>query len=338
MFKKHVVIVGPVTIDDVVQGKGRERKLGGVTTYAGLTFTRHGMDVSVVSNVAPQDETILQRLYTEDISISLGTSRHTTRFVHYPHGDDRRQELPRIADPIEYTQIINHLTPDSLLHLGPLYPTDIARDVFRQLRRSEVFISLDLQGYVRSRKHYRVHPVVSKYLPEALAVSNIVKAAHEELELILHLYGMTLPVFMKNYNIQEMVITSGSHGGVVRNWAGQEIHYQAPQVCAVVDSTGAGDVFFAAYLTHRFFHLRSISDSAVLAARVAARHIEGRYILPHQLILRCHVPQFPPFVKGRKTFPYLCDLTPRPPSLQGKGGTNSPRLAGEGLGERSNVT
>jgi sugar/nucleoside kinase (ribokinase family) len=285
MLKKHVIIVGPVTIDDVVQGKSCERKLGGVPTYAGFTFSRHNIDVTVVSNVAPHDEPILQQLYDEQISVSRGTSQNTTHFIHYPNGDARRQELPLLADPIKYSQIIDHLSPGSLLHLGPLYPTDIAIDAFERLQSSDVFISLDLQGYVRHRKHHLVQPVVSEYLAQALAVSSIIKAAHEELDLILHQYEMTLPVLMKRYHIEEMVITSGSHGGVVRDITGEEVRYQAPQVRTVADSTGAGDVFFATYLTQRFFYGHSITDSVASAAQIAAKHIEGRYIVPQHLIL-----------------------------------------------------
>jgi len=60
--------------------------------------------------------------------------------------------------------------------------------------------------------------------------------------------------------------------------AGETVHYPAELVSQVVDSTGAGDVFFAAYLAKRYHEDESIAESSRHAASIAAAHVEGRYL------------------------------------------------------------
>lgn len=285
MLENGVIVVGPTTIDKVVYPDRSTLKLGGVTTYAGITFKRHEIKTTLVSNVAPQNGSILQQLYQEGIQVCSGKSRHTTHFIHYTNGDDRRQELPFIANAIQYRQIAALLSSAGLLHLGPLYPTDLTIDLLQQLHDPDLFITLDLQGYVRYRKHHVVYPVVSENLSEALTISKIVKADHKELALILEFYGMTLSELMRCYKIQECVVTLGSQGGVIKNIQGDEIRYNAESIRREVDSTGAGDVFFATYLVYRLFKASNMADAAKCAAKVAAQHIAGKYISPKQLAL-----------------------------------------------------
>lgn len=285
MFEHGVIVVGSTTIDKIMQGDETFFKLGGVTTYAGMTFHRHHIETTIVTNVAPHDVSLLHRFFQEQIRVCNGATEHTTHFIHYNDGDERRQELPLMATPIHYQQIVNGLNSASLLHLGPLYPTDIAADALQQLRRLELFVSLDLQGYVRQQRYQIVSPMVSADLPYALRLAKIVKAAVEELTLILENYHISVSQLMKTYDIQEMVITSGSKGGIIRTINGEEVQYAAESVTSPVDTTGAGDVFFASYLVHRFFHTKSVAESASQAAKVAAQHVEGRYITPQHLYL-----------------------------------------------------
>lgn len=285
MLERGVIIIGPTSIDKIVRPEQQFFKLGGVTTYAGLTFKRQALDTAIVSNVAPQDGAILRPLIHEGIRVYQGDTQHTTHFINYAHGNQRRQELPLTADSIQYQQIAGVLETGSLLHLGPLYPTDIAQDALRQLQGPELFISLDIQGYVRYRKHTVIHPCVSDLLPDALRAATIIKADRAELDLILQHYAIELPELMERYNLQEVVVTAGSQGGIVRNRQGSGIRYRSVPIRNEVDPTGSGDVFFATYLVHRLFKGCNMQEAANQAAQIAARQIEGAFIPPEQLTL-----------------------------------------------------
>jgi single-stranded DNA-specific DHH superfamily exonuclease len=60
LLKKGIGIVGSTTIDKIIAEGHSFLKLGGVTTYAGITYHRHGIPAFIVSNMAEQDREILK--------------------------------------------------------------------------------------------------------------------------------------------------------------------------------------------------------------------------------------------------------------------------------------
>ena len=56
MIEKGIAVIGSTTIDNIIKKDTASYfKLGGVTTYAGITYSRHAIFTHVVTNVAPQD-------------------------------------------------------------------------------------------------------------------------------------------------------------------------------------------------------------------------------------------------------------------------------------------
>merc|ERR1711964_578403 len=113
-------------------------------------------------------------------------------------------------------------------------------------------------------------------LHQVLQAAQVIKADHCELEAILKAYRMDRETLKKVYMLEELVITRAEMGGAVV--AGETVNYTAEFVPQVVDSTGAGDVFFAAYLAKRYHEDESIAESSRHAASIAAAHVAGRYL------------------------------------------------------------
>ena len=88
---------------------------------------------------------------------------------------------------------------------------------------------------------------------------------------------------MNRFKIEESVVTLGENGGFVQTQHGEIIEYTADTVNSPIDPTGAGDVFFAAYIVSRFSNQIQIPDACRYAARIAAHQIEGKYITADQL-------------------------------------------------------
>ncbi|MBE9546617.1 MAG: hypothetical protein IMF10_03855 [Proteobacteria bacterium] len=281
MAGRSVAVIGSATIDRITQGGKSVCRLGGVVTYGGLTFKRHGIETVVVTNVADRDESILKALHEGSIRVFRGHTGNTTHFINHVdiNTDSRWQEMPAKADPITASQVVSVLDDVDHLHIGALHPFDIDQEVIESLNKTNLLISMDVQGYVRYREGSRIRHRVSDNLAGALSCAGIVKADETELATILDSYKMDLAGLMRAYTIDEMVVTAGARrGGFIRNSAGDEIHYDAEPVESPACTVGAGDVFFAAYLVHRFYRGKGISVSSGLAASLAARQSEGRHI------------------------------------------------------------
>jgi len=286
MKGKSVAVIGSATVDEIVQGNSRSLQLGGVVTYAGLTFRRFGVDTLVVTNVAEEDRAILDTLSREGIRLHTGSSARTTRFVNRVEGDTRTQELPQVAEPIRRKQIDDALKGLFHVHIGALHPDDIDPRVFECIRAAGLFASADIQGYVRFSDRGRVIQRVSDRAETVLRLVSVLKTDEEELQALTSFFGVDAGRLIRQFEIEEILVTAGSRGGYLLTKEEEVIPYRARTVEKPRSTVGAGDVFFAAYLAERYYRRQDIRASLDSASELAARQVEGRYIPPEALALR----------------------------------------------------
>jgi sugar/nucleoside kinase (ribokinase family) len=278
MTLNAVLVIGSVTIDRNECAGRTFRKIGGVATYAGLTYRRHGLPTWVACNVASADAAILAPLRKAGIQVQNGRTQHTTRFVNRIDGIRRTQEMPSIASPIRCRLVAAALKHVDCVHLGPLHPDDIDPEVFTRLDHAGAQVTLDIQGLVRRCDRGRIVPAVSDHLAAALWAADIVKSDQEELDLVLDAYGAGVMAVMKRFDIAEWVATSASKGGCIHVRGGRRVVYKPVPVDEPVDPTGAGDVFFAAYTAARLHLRRTPAAAGRHAARLSSEHVTGCYL------------------------------------------------------------
>jgi sugar/nucleoside kinase (ribokinase family) len=275
---KGIGVVGSTTIDKIVAGDHTCLKQGGVTTYAGYTYCRHGIPTLIVSNLALQDARIIDRFQTAGIEVIWEAVDHTTHFINHIRQQGRCQHVSHLAPPITGEPIKKIVNRIDGLHLGPLHPLDVDPDALDFLLNARLKIFLDIQGYTRKVENQKVTNRVSDHLTAGLNAADIIKANWLEYQCMLAHYHMNLTELMIRFNIKESVITLGDKGGFVQKQNGAVIGYSSATVKFPVDPTGAGDVFFAAYLAGRLSRQMPIPDACRDAARIAAQQVEGKYI------------------------------------------------------------
>jgi sugar/nucleoside kinase (ribokinase family) len=59
--------------------------------------------------------------------------------------------------------------------------------------------------------------------------------------------------------------------------------FESTSVSRVCDPTGAGDVFFACYLSERIVQKQSVSAAVCAAARLAAEQVSGTFLAANTL-------------------------------------------------------
>jgi len=284
-LKKGIGIVGSTTIDRIIAEDHSVLKLGGVTTYAGITYRRHGLPVFIVSNIAEQDLEIMAKLRAEEILVFSAKSDLSTTFVNYNRDDTRCQKLLQQAGSIKIGQIQSIFDSVDGLHLGPLHSLDFEAGVLRSLHNSNLKIFLDVQGYTRMVKNKKVYRSVSAQMTAGLTLARIAKANETEYNAILAFYQMTSAELVHCFEIEEFVVTMADRGGFVQKQNGETFHYDAARIKTPVDATGAGDVFLAAYIVSRFVDKKDIPDACRYAAKIAAQQVAGKYITRDVLAL-----------------------------------------------------
>jgi sugar/nucleoside kinase (ribokinase family) len=273
-----VAVIGSATLDRIVLEDHTTEKIGGVAVYAGITFRKHGLETAVLANIARADQRHFRALEESGVRLVPGPTAATTRFVNRETGGIRVQEMPGCADPIRCLEWLEGAHTVRHVHLGPLHPADIHPELFSFLKRGLYFVSVDVQGFVRRVRDSAVEAEVSESLGEVLSFADTVKASEEELRLILERFGRDVRSLQPRFGFGELLVTCGAGGGRLITSSGETVDYDPVRAERVDDPTGAGDVFFAAYLAGRFHEGWTESESLAHAAQIASLHVEGKYI------------------------------------------------------------
>ncbi|MBN1827736.1 MAG: hypothetical protein JW884_01145 [Deltaproteobacteria bacterium] len=277
------MVVGSITIDHNHEGGSMTLQRGGVAIYGGLALRRHGVETTVIVNVAEEHALLLAPLHKEGVCVVSGASKMTTTFVNRVEGERRSQTLLARADPIQAEMVEKFVSDSAHFHLGPLHPEDIAGDVYEVLATAGVTVSLDIQGLVRSIEGTKVLLRGSPRLASALRCSRYIKADENEMSAACRYFSMDLTSIMKEFMIEEALVTRGGKGGYLVGSSGQAVPYNALTAGKPKATVGVGDVFFATYMAYRLHRGDCAVDSLKEAIFSAAEQTAGRFIDSREL-------------------------------------------------------
>jgi hypothetical protein len=229
--------------------------LGGTASYSPLTANAFGLKSGILTSYA--DDIDVSAL--GEIEINRKFSNKTTTFENINTASGRKQYLHQIAEPLMTEDIPEAIRTSQILHLGPV-ANEVDAEIAVLFPKS--FIGLTPQGWMRTRRsdslvgYQEWNP--SKTLIEITDAAVIsVEDVHGNEDLISEYAGL----------FRILAVTEGIDGARVY-WHGDVRRFRAPKV-EVVDLTGAGDIFAAAF----FIRLEATCDpweSAILAVNLAS--------------------------------------------------------------------
>lgn len=223
------LVIGHITIDITPNGPA----LGGTASYAALTAQALGLRVGIVTSWGNE----LPTIPLNQIPIISYPSLYSTTFENIQDGDTRIQNIRHIATTIDLNLVPDPWKSARIVHLGPV-AQEVEPTIVRGFTNS--FIGITPQGWLRTwNQEGRILP--SEW-PEASYLLTQVGATVISLE----------DVAMDEKRIDEMAaychilaVTEADLGSRVY-WNGDVRRFNAPKV-AVVDATGAGDIYAAAF-------------------------------------------------------------------------------------------
>jgi hypothetical protein len=250
----NYLIIGHLTRDLTSAGP----RLGGTVAYAGLTALALGLRVGIVTSWG--GELPLGNL--RHIPIISYPAEHSTTFENKYTDKGRIQLVHSIAPRLDYHLIPEPWRQAPIVHLGP-----VAQEVEPSLVRHfpTALVGVTPQGWLRSwDEQGHVRPTE---WPEAAFILQQSSAAVLSIEDVQN----------DEARIEEMasasrilVITEGALGARVY-WNGDVRRFRPPQV-EELDSTGAGDIFAAAFFI-RLYLTRDPWESARFANQIAASSV-----------------------------------------------------------------
>ncbi|HTP00650.1 MAG TPA: PfkB family carbohydrate kinase [Anaerolineales bacterium] len=245
------LVLGHITEDMTPSGP----RLGGTAVFSALTARALGLRVGLVTSAS--EATPLDAL--SGVYVVRSTSPHTTTFENIKTANGRIQILHRQASPIPGDVVPGPWRRAPIVHLGPIvHEVDPAcASLF-----SEALLGVTPQGWMRTwDEDGRIWPQrwdsAETLGPQAGAVvisREDVGGDEEVIEALAH-------------HTRVLVVTEGP-AGCLLYWNGDRRRFHALEM-AEVDTTGAGDIFAAAFFA-RLYATRDPWEAARFATRLAS--------------------------------------------------------------------
>ena len=248
------LVIGHITQDVTPAGL----RLGGTVAFSALTARALGLRVGIVT-AAAQDLTLN---VLDGITVVSVPSEHTTTYENIYGKEGRKQVLHHQAAHISFESVPEAWRSTSILHLGPL-----AQELDAQLPKSFApsLLGITPQGWMRNwDAQGHVSPCkwesAEMLLPQVGAASISREDVGGDEEVIENMAHQT----------RVLAVTEGEAGAVLY-WNGDRRRFPAPKMNEV-DSTGAGDIFAAAFFI-RLFTTRDPWEAGRFATQLAARSV-----------------------------------------------------------------
>ncbi|HEX8600513.1 MAG TPA: PfkB family carbohydrate kinase [Chloroflexia bacterium] len=265
-MRPDYLVIGHVAKD--VLPDGMSVTAGGTVTYSALAAQKLGVQAAVVTSCAPEDEGLLAPLREAGVWVRTVRSPNTTTFSNtYDEAGRRVQVIGGQARQLSVEYVPEEWRTATIVHLGPIaqeLPPDLAGAL-----SPERLLGVTPQGWMRSwdeqgRVTHSAVPVPHALLQ--LPESTVLVLSIEDLG-----YSPRLLSFYANL-AQITIVTQGVQPAYVYDRGTLTETPAAP--ARVVDLTGAGDVFAAAFFV-RYADTGHPTEAARFAHAAAACAIEG---------------------------------------------------------------
>jgi sugar/nucleoside kinase (ribokinase family) len=246
--------VGNIAMDIVPGGM----RLGGTVAYAALTARALGLRVGIVTSCGADAQ--LDAL--DGIQVVTIPAEHSTTFENIKTDTGRRQILHHRAGPLMLEDIPQAWRSTSIIHLAPI-ACELDESLAAQLSGSLIGITpqgcmrqWDENGHVTAR----VWENSEQALRHAGGVVFSVEDINRDLEQVEAMAHQT-----------RVLCLTEAEAGSVLYWNDDRRRFRPP-VMEEVDSTGAGDIFAAAFFI-RLFSTHDPWEAARFATQLAARSV-----------------------------------------------------------------
>jgi len=252
--------------------------LGGSATYTSLATRHLDATASVISKVGGDfPKAYMWWLQQEGIDLSGVVKREneqTTRFELKYNKDltKRTLKLKSKASPITTGDLPKSLHAKAI-HIAPI-AGEISYGAIAKLKKCAEILSLDPQGLLRSfdaAGNVKHRSTIDKRI---LSLITIYKSSEKELNAATHCSDTQSAIkTIHDFGVETVIITLGVKGALLSVGGA---HYSIPtcKSTAVVDPTGAGDVFIGGFLTE-YIRQKDSLWCACVGSAAASLVVEG---------------------------------------------------------------
>lgn len=272
----QIAVLGALSLDRVRRPDGRESEQpGGSVYYASLALAELGWRVLAIPLLAKKETALLDSLRHPRLQLAPQWGETTTSFGNrYALSSADTCQRTLLACGARFESFPREILSCRAVLLLPLCQGEMSLSFYRALRRDFAgLIATDLQGLLRPSAVGEVTLTAAPDLPSFLYQVDMIKGDEAEACAASNIASPAIAGhFLRGgKGHREVVVTAGSRGATIFSTDGITSVPSVP-VNKIVDPSGCGDTFLAAYLSGRIKKYNFL-QAGTLAAKVAAEKL-----------------------------------------------------------------
>jgi sugar/nucleoside kinase (ribokinase family) len=264
--------IGNYTKDTIISPAGTKYVDGGAINYAAHAAARLGLKTAVITHLAKEDNRVVDKLIDAGIDcFATYTPQSTLMRLEYPtsNPDIRNLSVASTAGSITADEITAITTKAAVI--GSSLRGEVGLDVIQALRAKNVFLAVDMQGYVRILRHQTLVYEPWEEMRTTLAYVDVVKSDAVEAEFLTgetDIYKAAR--FYAKMGPREIVLTHKDGLLVLADGVFYEAGFFPQQLNG---RSGRGDTCVGSYLAMRLS--RPAAEACIWAAAVTSLKMEN---------------------------------------------------------------
>ena len=268
-----LILIGPACEDLIIIGDKESSKVGGASFFQSFVYEEFYNDYLAILNASNVD---LMDEFPDKSKVKIILKDDTHHFINeYPDKDnlDIRKQSTNFANvPILSDELKNILEECEIDNddidafvLTPLNSNDFPIETLEFLKTFDVPIYVSLQGFLRFMDEDNSMILkLSDDLDYIFEISDTIFMDESEFDIIKS----------EKFEGSNLVITNGSKGSRIIEVDGTTIKINAVKCDNIVDATGCGDTYMAAYIS-AILNNKTFKNSADFASRIASQKLEN---------------------------------------------------------------
>ena len=268
-----LVLIGPACEDLIIIGDKESSKVGGASFFQSFVYEEFYNDYLAILNASNVD---LMDEFPDKSKVKIILKDDTHHFINeYPDKDnlDIRKQSTNFANvPILSDELKNILEECEIdkedidaFVLTPLNSNDFPIDTLEFLKTFDVPIYVSLQGFLRFMDEDNSMILkLSDDLNYIFEISDTIFMDESEFDIIKS----------EKFEGSNLVITNGSKGSRIIEVDNTSIKINAVKCDNIVDATGCGDTYMAAYIS-AILNNKTFKNSADFASMIASKKLEN---------------------------------------------------------------
>ena len=251
------IIIGPLTRDTILRDGLKYHTTGGAVYYQAAVLSKLEVEVTAIITLSYEDKELLNA-FSSNVEVIPLFFDQTMEFKNiYPDIDPnhRVQKANVPNNPVKPENLPKNIGNYDAVILCPLSPSDIPIETIKYISTFNIPIYLGAQGYLRQLDHDKVilkpwHGFQDflKYIQMVFIDEMEAKVIMDRKKHKLNIIGKQLALF----GPEEVIITRGDRGAMIYSSLNKHT-YKIPAFPPkqIMDPTGLGDTYMAAYVIKR---------------------------------------------------------------------------------------